>query len=553
MLGPTPPGSIDPGQRAFGDPVAFATCALLYNYPDRPFPEGSRMVPEVAAGEPLVSEDGRTYRVRIRPGFRFSPPSNEPVTAAAFERALERVLSPANGSYGRYVVLDIIVGADDYWEGRTKTLEGVDSRGGDLVIRLTKPVPDLPARLASPYFCAVPPDTPLEEAVDPVPSAGPYYIAPDASYAPERSLVLRRNPNYGGERPQGLEEIRFEYAVPGERAVEDVEAGRADGAVLQPGLGVLPVSTRVADRLEARYGPDSEAAQAGHQQLFTGPVPAVNAFVFNTQSGPFANPRLRRAVNYAIDRPALAEDAGFGEPGKPTDQYIPRAYPGFEDAAVYPLGGPDLAKARRLAGDERHHAMLYTCSRPGCTQNAQILQSNLDAIGIDLDVRQFPVDVYFSPAGIEDPDRPWDIAHFGRLRRSVQLHQLPLRARRGRGAQQLLGSRPLAADGGSIPAERRGAAPRLRQARPRPRRARGARRGVLQWDGYPLPLGAHGLPSAASALRTRPRGALRQGRRRGVRQPAAQPLGRSNARRGGAAGRSLVAHSGRMPSRTTPR
>ena len=33
---------------------------------------------------PTVSPDGRTYTFRIRPGFRFSPPSNEPVTAETF-------------------------------------------------------------------------------------------------------------------------------------------------------------------------------------------------------------------------------------------------------------------------------------------------------------------------------------------------------------------------------------------------------------------------------------------------------------------------------------
>ena len=80
--------------------AAYATCALLYNYPDRPFPEGARLQPEVATGPPSVSDDGRTYTFTLRPGFRFSPPSNEPVTAEAFERAIERALDPRMGSFG---------------------------------------------------------------------------------------------------------------------------------------------------------------------------------------------------------------------------------------------------------------------------------------------------------------------------------------------------------------------------------------------------------------------------------------------------------------------
>src|SRR5262249_1144238 len=38
-----------------------ATCAKLMNSPDRPLPDGLRVVPEVSAGYPAVSRDGKTY------------------------------------------------------------------------------------------------------------------------------------------------------------------------------------------------------------------------------------------------------------------------------------------------------------------------------------------------------------------------------------------------------------------------------------------------------------------------------------------------------------
>ncbi len=41
-------------------------------------------------GLPEVSDGGRTYTFRIRKGFRFSPPSDEEVTAESFRHALER-------------------------------------------------------------------------------------------------------------------------------------------------------------------------------------------------------------------------------------------------------------------------------------------------------------------------------------------------------------------------------------------------------------------------------------------------------------------------------
>src|SRR5262249_44468385 len=48
--------------------LLYETCAGLVSYPDRPAPEGTRLVPEVARSMPTVSADGRTYTFLIRPG-----------------------------------------------------------------------------------------------------------------------------------------------------------------------------------------------------------------------------------------------------------------------------------------------------------------------------------------------------------------------------------------------------------------------------------------------------------------------------------------------------
>jgi hypothetical protein len=98
-----------------------------------------------------------------------------------------------------------------------------------------------------------------------------------------------------------------------------------------------------------------------------------------------------------------------GEVGRPTDQHIPPGLPGFEDAAVYPLGGRDLTAARRLAGSTRRHAVLYTCDFPGCSSHGQILRSNLSAIGIELDVREFSIPELFER--LRKPGEPFDIGY----------------------------------------------------------------------------------------------------------------------------------------------
>ena len=70
--------------------VEFATCANLLGFSDSAGIDGGTLHPEVAAAMPTVSADGRTYTFRVRPGFRFSPPSNQAVTAGTFRYTFER-------------------------------------------------------------------------------------------------------------------------------------------------------------------------------------------------------------------------------------------------------------------------------------------------------------------------------------------------------------------------------------------------------------------------------------------------------------------------------
>src|SRR5918996_1161262 len=130
MLVPDDPGATDP--QLAGSQYDFqrlgATCALLFNYPDRPFPVGAHLQPEVAAGVPEVSDDGRRYTFTLRDGFRFSPPSDEPVTAEAFARAIERALDPAINSYGGTIAQDV-VGAREYRKGGARGIAGPSPEG----------------------------------------------------------------------------------------------------------------------------------------------------------------------------------------------------------------------------------------------------------------------------------------------------------------------------------------------------------------------------------------------------------------------------------------
>ena len=239
--------------------LEYVTCAGLLNYPDRPAPEGSRLVPEVAAAMPTRSADGKSYTFTVRQGFRFSPPSNAPVTAQAFKYAIERALSPkVEDGPGRNFVGDI-VGARAYETGKAKHISGISVRGNTLTVRLTDIAPDILARLSLIYFCPVPLGTPVDPGGrNTVPSAGPYYVA---SYVPDQGAVLKRNPNYHGSRPRMFDEIDVSVDISGARKVKEVEAGTLDYASLYD----LPAGQRAS--VAASYGPRSADRPSGRSAV----------------------------------------------------------------------------------------------------------------------------------------------------------------------------------------------------------------------------------------------------------------------------------------------
>jgi ABC-type transport system substrate-binding protein len=349
--------TLDPAlaQSAEAWELEYATCAKLLNYPPRGGYRGTRLIPEVAAARPRVSRDRLTYTFRIGRGWRFSDGS--PVTAQSFAHAFRRALVPELASPAAPYLREVA---------------GWRARGHTLTIRLRRPAPDFEQRLALPYFCAVPPDAPYVQS-DHLPSAGPFAIE---HYTRGRSLLLRRNRFYRGPRPARVESILYRFGAFPSQIRLQLERGEVDYGVVSPSAFSSLATKFKGDR----------------RHLFVVPQPIVAYLALNTQRPLFRdNPQLRRAVNYALNRPILARL--FGERGAvPADEYLPPGFPGYRAEHLYPVDGPNLETARKLArGHLRDgHAVFLSCGSEACKERALVVKDSLERIGLHVRIAANP-------------------------------------------------------------------------------------------------------------------------------------------------------------------
>jgi ABC-type oligopeptide transport system substrate-binding subunit len=377
----------DPAVELFGRSetrrqVDQATCARLLDYPVEGSADGAGLRPVVAASMPSVSGDGRTYTFQVRPGFAFSPPSNEPVTAETYRYSIERALSPALGGdeiAPGYLYLPEIRGAIALRNGQAEHLEGLRVEEDRLIIDLVQPSETFLERLWLPLFCPVPIGTPIVNGgvnESPIPRAGKYHIA---GLFNDQLTILQRNPNYPEPSEGGFDSIAMFY---------EPNLGRAIGRVERQELDYIAgwgPELAAGGRIDQAWGPGSSAAAAGDQRLFRRPTNGIDFLAVNQASEALSDPNVRRAVALALDRTVATPF------GVPTDEALPLGMPGLVERDRFPLDGARPDEARALIGDRRITLSLAWWHRNGCPEcpvMADDMVRRLAAVGIDLTVSE---------------------------------------------------------------------------------------------------------------------------------------------------------------------
>ena len=202
-----------------------------------------------------------------------------------------------------------------------------------------------------------------------------------------RIVVLQRNKFYTGSAPTTADQIVFTVAV-GREPEHPADQGGPGG------LHDTPAAAAAA-ALGEQYG-------VNKKQFFVKPTLVTSWWALNTQPGtPFANVNLRKAVNWAIDRPAQVRVAGkYG--GRRTDQLLPPAMQGFTlNNSLYAYAGANVAKAKAVAGNVSSVPTIRILHRNSASNVArgQLMQYELEAIGLKAKTESIPSSQLFSRAG----------------------------------------------------------------------------------------------------------------------------------------------------------
>lgn len=302
--------------------------------------------PKLATG---AEPDGDAWIVSLRPGIRFSDGS--PMDAEAVAMALSSLneSSPrATGSTGA-----ITATAIDPLRVRIET---------------ERPVPVMPAVLAE--FPLI-----MFKAVeDTWIYTGPYVVA---AFEPSSRLLLEPNPHYWGQVPAAPVELR-RLQDPQSRVLA-IQAGEAD---LSFNLPPSSLERLVVDGLIPR-----SVVTTKTEMLF-----------MNQTRPPLDDQRVRQAIALGVDREMLVDAVGGGLPATslfhpdfdfaPNEPlpHDPARAAALLDEAGWALGDDGL---RRRDGEPMSLLLRHTTRQPDAITMAPVLQAQLQALGVQVEVRGY--------------------------------------------------------------------------------------------------------------------------------------------------------------------
>ena len=367
----------------------------LMAYPGAPGAAGLKLAPDLAAAEPEISADKKTYTFKLRDGLKWD--DGTPITSQDVKYGIEREWAQDTVSGGPVYLKDLLDEGQNYpgpYKDKDPNKLGLKSvqtpDAKTIVFKLPAPNSDFLYLLAMPTAGPVPQkrDTGQKYALDPA-SSGPYKFQDASAVQPGKSYTLVRNTNW-------------------DQATDPIRKALPDKVVLT----ITTNQNDLDDRLVAGTA-DVDAGQTGVQaaartKILTDPTLKANSDAMTTgfmrfadivsTTKPLNNIDCRKAVIYAMD-PTTVQTARGGPlaAGDLAGNMLPLNIQGSDqnyDPYGIRGGKPQIDKAKQeLAACGQPNGfdlkIAVRNNRPTEVATATALQAALKAVNIRVTIDQY--------------------------------------------------------------------------------------------------------------------------------------------------------------------
>jgi peptide/nickel transport system substrate-binding protein/oligopeptide transport system substrate-binding protein len=306
-----------------------------------------------------LTPDGLTYTFHLHHGVTFHDGSA--FTARNVVASWRRALEPATKS-GAAQFLFPIKGAREFNGGTATNISGLAVRDDStLVVTLVEPLAIFTKMLAMPVAAIIPDKIPANFGEHPI-GTGPWKLV---EWKHDDYLLFAKNPTYFGGAPK-TDTLRARIIAEPSTAVAEYESGSVD--VLQ---------------IPAAEASDWAEDESRKPMLMSTPALELVYVGINTTRGPLADPRVRQAINYAVDVDRIIERLIGGRGIRAAGVIAPSL--GGYDKSRHPYAY-DSTKARQLLAAAGHpngiDIELWTSTTPIYIHIAETLQAYLNKVGI---------------------------------------------------------------------------------------------------------------------------------------------------------------------------
>ena len=310
------------------------------------------------------NEESTVFTFKLRQEVTWHDGS--PFTAEDVTYSFDRVLNPDNGAAGRSTVAII------------DTIEIVDPT----TVRFNLSAPKLffPAVLANLSATAIIKNGSADggDLKQTVNGTGPFTVSEMKS---GDYIRFTKNPNYWNQPFPYVDEIIFKLMVEEDTRVAWIRSGQAD---------YIDLYAEAAARLEGQDGVSVIQSQKAYM---------MGIRLQCKEGAPFADGRVRKALDMAMDRQDMIEKARFG--AAELTGFIPTGYGTWaisEDLMPAWYHQRDVEGAKALLAEAGVSGLKFgiKCSRPEHVAMALVAQENWKELGLEPEVLQMEYGAYFA-------------------------------------------------------------------------------------------------------------------------------------------------------------